>query len=325
MYEVGIIGTGRYAPSNIITNNDVAELVDTSDEWIRERTGIEERRITDDENTSELAVKAAVNALNDANLKADDLDLIIVATITPDYCTPSTACIVQREIGAVNATCFDISAACSGFIYGLSIASQFIKTGQCKTVLVVGCEVLSKIVDWKDRGTCILFADGAGAAVVQRSKEEGIVSVYTGSQGSGAEYLTCAAAKLENPYVKEEDTRKNKVEMNGREIFKFAVNIIVDSTKKVLEDSGYELEDIDHIIPHQANLRIIDFSAKKLKIDKNKFYINLNKYGNTSGASIPLALDEMAKKGLLKKGDKIILVGFGGGLTYGASLIKWNK
>lgn len=323
MFEVKVIGTGRYVPKNIVTNDDLSKIVDTNNEWIKSRTGIRERRISKEENTSELAAKAGRKALESSKLKPEDIELIIVSTATPDNFTPSTACMVQEKLGAINATCFDISAACTGFIYAVGIASQFIKTGQSKNALVIGAEVLSKIIDWEDRSTCVLFGDGAGAVVLERSEEIGLISQYTGSDGSGGKFLECGTVPLKNPYSKTDINFKSNLSMEGREVFKFAINAMIHSIGKVLKDTQYTLDDIDYIVPHQANLRIIDFVAKKLKLDKDKFYINLDRYGNTSGASIPIALDEMNEKGLLKKGDKIIIVGFGGGLTFGAHLIKW--
>jgi 3-oxoacyl-[acyl-carrier-protein] synthase-3 len=324
MFEVKILSTGSYAPENTIKNSDLSKIVDTSDEWISERTGIKERRISKGENTSDLAVKASEKALKSSGLSAEEIDLIIVATATPDSFLPATACIVQDKIKAVNATCFDISAACTGFIYGVSIATQFIKTGQSKNALVIGAEVLSKIVNWEDRNTCVLFGDGAGAAILQRSDEKGIISQYTGSDGSGGKFLFCDTVPVKNPYSEEVKTIQNTVAMNGREVFKFAARIIPHCVNKVLEGTPYSLDDIKYIVPHQANEKIIDFAVKKLNMDKSKFYINLDRFGNTSSASIPIAVDEMNEKGLLNKGDKIILVGFGGGLTFGAQLIEWS-
>ncbi|MBU3206144.1 ketoacyl-ACP synthase III [Clostridium algidicarnis] len=324
MSEVKIIGTGSYMPKGITTNDDLSKWVDTSDEWISSRTGIKERRLSIGENTSELASKAAIKALENANMKAEDIELIIVATITGDSFTPSTACIVQENIGAFNAVAFDISAACSGFIFGLNTSYQFIKGGQMKNALVIGAEVLSKIVDFKDRNTCVLFGDGAGAAILKASKEQGILYNYIGSDGiNGKESLNCPAVQVSNPYTKIEKKEESFITMNGKEVFRFAVKIIPKSIEKILEDTNNSLDDIKYIIPHQANLRIVEFAAKKLKVDIEKFYVNLDKYGNTSSASIPIALDEMNRKGLLKKGDKIILVGFGGGLTWGSTLIQW--
>lgn len=324
MFKVSIVGTGSYAPEKIITNNDISKIVDTSDEWISDRTGIKERRISTGEQTSDIATKAGEEAIRKSGLKPEDLDLIIVATATPDCFVPSTACIVQKNIGAINATCFDISAACTGFIYAVSIASQFIMTGQKKRALVIGAETLSKILNWNDRNTCVLFGDGAGAVVLEKSDKGGIISQYTGSDGTGGEHLMCGAAPLKNPYYDLDETYRDTLSMNGREVFKFAVKVIVRSINEVLKNTDYSLEDIKYIVPHQANMKIIELASKKLKMDLSKFYINLDKYGNTSGASIPIALNEMNEKSLLQKGDKIILVGFGGGLTFGAQLIEWN-
>jgi len=325
MYDVEIIGTGSYVPEYRVSNEDLAKFVDTSDQWIRERTGIIERRISLKENTADLAVKAAQRALADAEVAPEEIDLIIVATVTPDYFFPSTACLVQQRIGAVNAVSFDISAACTGFIFGLSIAGQFLKTGKYKTALVLGAEVFSKIVDWEDRNTCVLFADGAGAAVLRRG-EKGLISEVIHSDGSGAAYLECPAVPLQNRFSgRPTAKRPSYTSMNGREVFKFAVRILPEYIRKVLENTGYTLEDIKYIVPHQANTRIVEAAAKKLDLDPAKFYVNIQYYGNTSGASIPLALDEMSRQGLLQKGDLFIIVGFGAGLTYGAQLIRWTK
>lgn len=324
MFEVRILGTGSYAPDNVVRNEDISKIVDTNDEWIVERTGISERRVSTGEETSMLSVEAARRAIKDAGISAKDIELIIVATATPDNFIPSTACMVQKELEAKNATCFDVSAACTGFIYAVSIATQFIKTGQIKTALVIGAETLSKILNWEDRNTCILFGDGAGAAVLQRSDKQGIISSYTGSDGTGGEHLVLPAVTMKNPYCTANEQKEMYVSMNGREIFKFATKIVIKCIEEVLKDTPYTLEDIKYIVPHQANAKIIELVAKKLKIDYSKFYINLDRYGNTSGASIPIALDEVNKKGMLSSGDKIILVGFGGGLTFGAQLIEWS-
>jgi 3-oxoacyl-[acyl-carrier-protein] synthase III len=325
--EVRIKGTGSYAPENIVTNDDLAKLVDTSDEWIVTRTGIKERRISKGEDTSVLATKASIKALENAGVSPKELDLIILATITPDMHTPAAACMVQKNLGAVNASAFDINAACSGFIYGMNVGAQFIKTGTYKNVLVVGSEVLSKIVNWEDRNTCVLFGDGAGAVVLGPSETKGIISISTGAEGDKGECLECAAVAVKNPYSdisgEEADEKRSFVVMEGREVFKFATRVIVDSTEQLLKESGLKAEDIDYIIPHQANLRIIDFASRKLNINMDRFYVNLERYGNTSSASIPIALDEMNKKGMLKLGNKLIFVGFGGGLTYGAALVEW--
>ncbi|UWG97021.1 ketoacyl-ACP synthase III [Dehalobacter sp. DCM] len=327
MFNVELIGTGSCIPEKVVTNDDLAKIVDTSDEWITSRTGIKERRISTGETTTELAVGAARSALESARISAEDLDLIIVATLTPDDYLPSTACQVQKHIGADNAACFDLNAACTGFIYGLTVASQFIRTGMYKTALVIGAEELSKITDWTDRTTCVLFADGAGAAVLQRGEQQGIISEIIGSDGNKGDCLTCPALPPRNYFIRDDSTKESRSEyvyMNGREVYKFAVTVMPECILKTLEGTGISLSDIDHIIPHQANLRIIDAAAKKLNLDASKFYVNLPRFGNTSGASIPIALDEMAKANRFKKGDLIILVGFGGGLTYGAMLIKWT-
>ena len=324
MNEVQIIGTGSYAPLNIMTNHQLSEIVDTSDEWIVSMTGIKERHISQGENTSDLATKAALEALKDAKVKAEDIDLIILASTSPDQFVPATACIVQGNIGAVNAMAFDISAACTGFIFALNIGMQFLRTGQCKRALIIGAEVLSKIVDWTDRNTCILFGDGAGAAVIEVGNKRGIISVNSASEGSKFELLTCPTVDVKNTFTNGTEDFKAKIDMNGKEIFRFAVSIIESSIDRILKENNFTLEDIKYVVCHQANFRIIDFVAKRLKADKDKFYVNLDRYGNTSAASIAIALDEMNKKDLLKAGDKIILVGFGGGLTYGASLIEWT-
>jgi 3-oxoacyl-[acyl-carrier-protein] synthase-3 len=321
--NVKIVGVGSYVPDRVVTNFELSEIVDTSDEWISTRSGIKERRISEGDNTSDLAAKASLNAIRDAGIDPLEIDLIILATTSPDSFTPSTACLVQAMIGADNATCFDIGAACSGFIYALNVGTQFIKTGMSKTVLVIGAEVLSKILDWEDRSTCVLFADGAGAAILRKSETNGILSIFTGSDGKGAEFLKCPAVSVKNPFVHKSDEKKQVVSMNGKEVFKFAAKAIPTGIEKVLKDSPYSIDDIKYIVPHQANIRIIEHAAKKLGIDKDKFFINLDKYGNTSAATIPIALDEMSKAALLKKGDKIIVVGFGGGLTFGSALIEW--
>ena len=325
MEEINIKGFGAYAPLNIVTNDDLVKIVDTSDEWISSRTGIKERRISKGEDTSDISVKAASIALKRAGISGQDIDLIVVATITPDMFTPSVACLVQKKIGAIGAMAFDINAACSGFIYGLQTAYSMMSYNPVfKNVLVIGAETLSKIIDWEDRSTCVLFGDGGGAVVLSqnRSNPKKMVSFYSKSEGDKGEYLTAGAFDVVNPYIDEVIEKNKKVEMNGREVFKFATTSIVDGVCKVLEQSNLTIEDIDYIVPHQANYRIIEYSAKKLKIKTEKFYTNVDMYGNTSSGSIPIALNEMHEKGILREGDKIIMVGFGGGLTYGAVLIE---
>ncbi|ADK17228.1 MULTISPECIES: beta-ketoacyl-ACP synthase III [Clostridium] len=326
MNKVEITGTGSYVPPKIVDNNDLSLIVDTSDEWITSRTGIKERRISQGEDTSDMATKAAIEAIKDAKISVEDIELIVLATVTPDSFMPSTACIVQKNIKAVNATCFDVSAACSGFAYAMDIAVQFIRAGRFKNVLVIGADTFSKILDWKDRSTCILFGDGASAAFLQSGEEDQILSTYTGSDGNKGDSLTCPAVAVNNPYVDGVISPiKSVVGMEGREIFKFGVKVLEKSVKALLQQANCTLEEIKYIIPHQANYRIIECAAKKLGIGMDRFYINLDAYGNTSAASIGIALDEVRKKNLVKKGDKILIVGFGGGLTYGGFILKINS
>lgn len=324
MINSTIISTGSYSPDFIVKNDDLSKIMDTSDEWIKSRTGIEERRISINENTSDLAYKAALDAINNSDITCDDIDLIIVATVTPDMHMPSTACLLQNKLGAKNATAFDITAACSGFIYGLSIADSMIKCGRYNTVLLVGAEVLSKSINWEDRSTAVLFGDGAGAALLRGTKEEqGIISIYTKSEGEDGQVLAIGDKSVKNPFSEDSEERLPYIIMNGRKVLRFSTRVIVDSIKEVLKKGNTTLEEIKWIVPHQANARIIKHAAQKLEIEYEKFFINLQKFGNTSSASIPKALNEMNRKGMLSKGDKIILVGFGGGLTYGSILIEW--
>lgn len=324
--KAGILGVGSYLPEKIISNFDLEKIMDTSDEWIRTRTGIKERRVADvNEATSDLATKAALNAIKDANLTPEDIDLIIVATITPDMIFPSTACLVQANIKAANAACFDLEAACSGFIYGMTVAKQFIETNTYKHVLVIGAEALSRILDYEDRSTAILFGDGAGAVVMGSVNGGGVLSTNLGSDGNGKDYLNIPAGGSKNPAS--EETLKNRlhyVKMAGNDVFKFAVRIMQDASIKCVESANLDIQDIDYLIPHQANIRIIEASAKRLKLNMDKVYVNLDRYGNMSAASIPVALDEAYREGKIKKGDNIVLVGFGGGLTWGASVVRWS-
>ena len=326
--SVGITGTGSCLPEKKLTNFDLEKMVDTTDEWIRTRTGISERRIADNKTaTSDLATEAAKIAIDDAGLLLEDIDLIIVATATPDMAFPSTACIVQKNIGAKNAVAFDIEAACSGFLYALAIGEQFIKTGVYRNVLIIGAETLSKITNWKDRRTCVLFGDGAGAAVLQQVEGGlGILSSSLGSDGFRGDYLTQPAGGSRMPAsIKTILNDLHYIHMDGREVFKFAVRAMSKSALEIIKDVGYNIEDVDYMIPHQANIRIIEAVAKKINLTMDKVYVNLNDYGNMSVASIPVALDEAVKKGSVKAGDIIILVAFGGGLTWGSSVIKWCK
>lgn len=319
-----ILGTGSYLPDNIMTNDDLSKLVDTSDEWIQQRTGIKARRISKGETTSDLAYKVALKALESSNTDADEIDLIICATITPDSFMPSTACIVQNKIGAKDAVAFDISAACTGMVYALVTAEQFIISGMYKKILVIGTETLSKIIDWEDRTTCVLFGDGASAVVLGATdKGDGIKANSLYSDGSRWDYLTCKALPLNNPYVTEEANNKLTMEMKGQEVFKFAIRSMVLNINEVLEKANINNDDIKYIIPHQANKRIINQAAKLCKIPEERFYMNLDEYGNTSAASIGIALDELNANKKLSRGDLIILVGFGGGMTSGAILFEW--
>ena len=325
MNEVQIIGTGSYVPAQIITNDHLSTIVETNDEWISSRTGIKERRISKGETTSALASGAAKKALEDAGISPETIDLIIVATMTPDYFMPSTACLVQKEIKAYHATCFDVSAACSGFLYALNTGYQFIRSGQSNTALIIGADTYSKILDWSDRSTCVLFGDGAGAVVLKKSEDKGIISTYTGSDGRGDTLLTCPAVANNNPFSPATDTPKSVVSMNGKEVFRFATTIVPKCIEEVLKSSSYTTEDIKYYVLHQANARMMDLISKKMNIDIEKFYKNIGSYGNTSAGSIPIALDEMNQNGMLKKGDLLILVGFGGGLTWGSALLQWHK
>lgn len=326
MRPVGILGTGAYLPERVMTNADLEKMVDTSDEWIVSRTGIRERRIAaPDEASSDLAVKAAEKALQHAGISADDIDLIIVATVTPDMSFPATACLVQDRLGASKAATFDLSAACTGFLYGVATAAQFITTGVYKYALVIGVECLSRILDWTDRNTCVLFGDGAGAAVLGPVGEGyGFLSYELGGDGSGGDLLKLPAGGSRLP-ASEETLRQrlHTVSMSGREVFKFAVRVIGTSTEEALKKAGMSKEDIDFLIPHQANIRIIDSAIKRFGLTEDKVVINLDRYGNMSSASIPVALDEAVKQGRIKKGDTLVLCGFGGGLTWGAAVLKW--
>ncbi|MCE5220354.1 MAG: ketoacyl-ACP synthase III [Clostridium sp.] len=325
MSNVKICGIGAYLPPLVVTNNKIGEFVETNDEWIVQRTGISERRISEGENTSEIATKAAKLALERAGIDSKDLDLIIVATISPDAFIPSVACLVQSNLDADNAACFDISVACSGFVYALEVANAMMKSMNYKNALVIGAEVLSKVTDWTDRGTCILFGDGAGAVVLKHEQDEtkGIIKSYLRSDGKKGEALTIGGTDFDTPFSKEKMIADKLIRMNGREILRFAVPAIVDAVNEVLKDTDVSLDEIKYIVPHQANYRIIKSAAQKLELEEEKFYLNLDRVGNTSGASVPIALNEMYEKNLINKGDKFILVAFGGGLTYAATLVEW--
>jgi 3-oxoacyl-[acyl-carrier-protein] synthase-3 len=324
--SVGIVGLGAWLPEEKITNNDLMKLVDTSDEWILTRTGISERRKASvEEAASDLGTKAAQKALLSAKIKPEEVDLIIVATVTPDMFFPSTACLIQKNLGAAKAAAFDLSAACSGFLYALAVGNQFVATGAYDTVLVVATEVLTKIVDWEDRNSCILFGDGAGAAVLQAvEKGTGFLSFDLGAEGRGGDLLKVPAGGSRKPASQE--TVQNKehfLVMSGNEVFKFAVKTMGDTSIKVLEKAGLSQKDLDYLVPHQANTRIIEAARKRLGLSVDKVYINLDKYGNMSSASIPVALVEAVEKGYIQKGSIVLLVGFGAGLTWGSTVIKW--
>lgn len=325
MSNVKIAAIGAYLPPLVVTNDKISEFVETNDEWIVQRTGVSERRISEGEDTSDISTKAAKIALERAGIDAKDLDLIIVATISPDMFIPSVACLVQNNLNADKAACFDISVACSGFVYGLEIANAMMKSMNYKNALVVGAEVLSKVTDWTDRSTCILFGDGAGAAVLKQDQDEtkGIIKSYLRSDGKKGDALTIGASDFNTPFTKEKVLKDRLIKMNGREVLRFAVSAIADGITEVMKDTGISLDEIKYIVPHQANYRIIKSAAQKLNLSEEKFYLNLDKVGNTSSASVPIVLNEMYEKGLLSKGDKLVLVAFGGGLTYAATLIEW--
>lgn len=317
----GIIGTGSYLPPTVIDNNELAKIVKTNDEWIQEHTGIVERHIAMEETTSFMGAEASKLAIENAEIDPKEIDLIVFATLSPERATPSMSCIVQDKIEAVNATCFDINAACSGFVYALQVADAYIQSGMAKTALVIGGETLSKMVDWKDRSTCILFADGAGAAIV-RDQEHGILSTITHSDGSKGMSLKCKERSTRNFLVKKQED-KHYIQMIGPDIFKFAVRRVPACIDLLLERAGLTKEDVTYFVLHQANARIVASVSKKMEVPIEKFPMNVDHCGNTSSASIPILLDEMNRDGMLKSGDKIVLCGFGGGLTWGAHLLEW--
>lgn len=324
--SVSIVGTGSYVPSKVLTNLELQERVDTTDEWIVARTGIRERRIAeDDEFTSHMAARAATRALDQAGIKAGEVDLIIVATVTPDTFFPATACHVQRMIGATHAACFDVSAACSGFLYGIEIAQQFIGNHTYNTVLVIGADKLSSIVNWEDRNTCVLFGDGAGAAVLRnRAGSHGVITTFMGSDGNFGNILHMPGGGCAAPVSPDNFHLKlNTLHMNGRETFKHAVTSMLKAAKVAIQQSGLALDDIECIIPHQANLRIIESLAERLRVPIEKFHVNLDRYGNTSAAAVAIALDEANRQGRFQVGDYILMVVFGGGLTYASSVVHW--
>ncbi len=325
--NVGIIGTGSYVPQKVLTNKDLEKMMDTSDEWITTRTGIKERRVArEDEATSDMSYEAALKALEDAKVTPEELDLIILATVTPDMAFPATACLIQNKLGAKKAGAFDLEAGCSGFVYALSVGWQFIATGVYDKILVVGAETLSRIINWDDRNTAVLFGDGAGAAVLAPVDEPGILSCDLGSRGEGGELLKMEAGGSRLPASqKTVEEKRHSIYMAGNEVYKFAVRIMGEASLRVIEKAGLKKEDIDYLIPHQANIRIIDSARKRLGLPEDKVFVNLHKYGNTSSASVAIALDEAVREGKISKGDNVVLVAFGAGLTWAAMALRWIK
>ena len=326
-YRAVITGHGSFAPAKILTNEELAKMVDTTDEWITTRTGIKSRHITgDDETTAYLATEAAKKALKKAGLDAGDVELIIVATITPEMVFPSTASFVQRALGAKKAWVFDLAAACSGFVYGLSIVQQFLESGRCNNALVIGAETLTKITDWSDRTSCILFGDGAGAVVLERKKDgqSGILYSIMASDGNQWRALNCQAYGSRHPANKKlDDPKKTYMEIKGREVYQQAIRRIVETVTQCMEHCNLSIDDIAMVISHQMNARIIESAARRLKLPSEKVFLNIAEYGNTSAASVPIAFDECVRKGKIKRGDIIIFVAFGAGLTWGANVIHF--
>lgn len=321
---IRIIGTGSYLPKKVADNHFLSTIVDTDDEWIRQRTGIKERHLSNGkEGTTYMATHAAEAALENAGITADELDMIIVATVSADTYVPSTSCQVQGAIGAIRATCFDLNAACSGFLFAMNTAYAYIEMGMAKTILIIGAETLSREVDWSDRSSCILFGDGAGAAIMRQEEGKGgLIASVTGSDGSQGDVLTCKGRGIQNPFHQSK-RKKDYLRLEGQAVFRFAVTMVPRCIKQILKKTGYDTEDIKFFVLHQANVRILELIAKRLKVDIDKFPMNLDHYGNTSSASIPILLDELNRNNLLEPGDKIVLSGFGGGLTWGAVLIEW--
>ena len=323
---VSIIGTGSYVPEKILTNADLEKLVDTNDEWIVSRTGIKERRIcAPGENTSDMAAKAAKAAMEKAGVTAEEIDMIIVGTFTPDMAFPNTACLVQKLIGNKRAICFDLSAACSGFLYGMEIAQQFISSRTCNTVLVIGSDKISGVVDWTDRNTCVLFGDGAGAAILRhRPGAHGIIHTTMGANGEFGDILHMPGGGCRLPLTKENiDEKHNTIKMSGKDVYKQAVTAMVGAANEALETAGLQAKDLACVIPHQANMRIIEAIGSRLGVGTDRVFVNLQRYGNTSAAAVAIALDEANRTGRMKQDDYILLVVFGGGLTWASSVIQW--
>lgn len=317
-----ICGTGSALPKRVVTNEDLSKIMDTSDEWIRSRTGIAARHLAVEETLTGLAARAAAQALEEAGIGAGELDMILAGTISADQLLPSFACELQRELGAARAVAFDINAACSGFLFALQTADVYIKSGQYRNILVVGGEILSKLLDWSDRSTCVLFGDGAGAAVVCPDEECGMLSSVQGSDGAKGGVLSCGGRRNNNPYVTN-STALSFVSMDGQEVYKFAVRTVPKAITEAVNRAGLTVEDIDLFVLHQANIRIIESVARRLKVPMEKFPTNLSGCGNISAGSVPVLLDDVNRRGLLKKGDRVVLAGFGAGLTWGASVLTW--
>ena len=317
-----IIGTGSCLPKTVVTNDDLSKIMETSDEWIRTRTGISERHLVKDETTASMSAEAARRAMDNAGVTAQEIDLIIVGTVSADHVTPACACEVQAAIGADHAVAFDINAACSGFMFALNIAHAYLQMGTYKTALIIGAETLSKIMDWSDRSTCVLFGDGAGAAVVRADERGGLLAFDQGSDGVKGSVLACANRTNNNPLV-ETSKELEYVHMDGQEVYKFAVTTVPASLQKTIETAGLTVADIDYFALHQANIRILQAVAKRLKVSGDKFPISLDHCGNISAASVPILLDEMNRQEMLKPGMKIALSGFGGGLTWASAVIEW--
>ena len=324
--SVSIVGTGSYAPERILRNEDLSRLVETSDEWITTRTGIKERRVAaKDEQTSDMATNAALRALEQANVRPEELDLILVATATPDMIFPATACFVQKKIRATKAACLDVSAACAGFLFALEIGQQFITSHTYNTVMVIGADKLTSITNWKDRNTCVLFGDGAGAAVLaHRGDAHGIISTYMGSDGDFSDILFMPGGGSKTPITAENaHLSLATIHMSGKEVYKQAVTAMLAAARKAIDRAGLTVEDIACIIPHQANLRIIEAVGERLGIPREKVFVNVDRYGNTSAAAVAIALDEANRTGRIKKGDYVLMVVFGGGLTWASTIVEW--
>jgi len=321
MTNTKIFGTGSYVPKKTLTNNDLKAFVETNDEWIYSRTGIKERHMVTDESTLDLAYNASLKAIEDANIDKSDIDIIIVATVTSDFAFPAVSNLLQARLGIKGITAFDINAACSGFLYAMQIADKMIKSGAFNTALIIGAETLTRLTDWRDRNTCVLFGDGAGAMVIGKSEKNHIQDIITGSQGDTEMLLYCKNPELKDPHINAV-SKQDHIHMKGREVFKFATRIMPKTVNDLLTRNNIGIDDLNCIVAHQANMRIIDKSARDLGVDMSKMYVNINKYGNTSAASVPIAIDEAIKTNFLKKGDLFITVAFGGGLTWAGALIE---